>query len=70
MAMNGMQMLFKQLGFDPDKIIKDVETFMAGLKEHVTQQNLKLDRIETKLDTLLQHKLTAGEEEHGARKPS
>lgn len=46
--MNGMQMLFKQLGIDPEQVMKDI----AVLKATFESVNQKLDSIEKKLDSL------------------
>lgn len=47
--MNGMEMLLKQIGFDPKKMNEDIEKFVTGVQLHLKQQNDKLERIEETL---------------------
>jgi predicted nucleic acid-binding Zn-ribbon protein len=49
-----MQMFLKQLGIEPEKILKDVET----LKNTFEQLEKTLERIELKVDALSTHRLT------------
>lgn len=52
---SGMQMLFKQLGIDPEKIIQMFEGMKTDILNHLIHTNESLLRIERKQDFLAQH---------------
>lgn len=52
MAMNGVQMLLKQLGIDPEKLMNDLELLKTGLIKGIQDQNAKMASIEEKVDYL------------------
>lgn len=51
--MNGMEMLMKQLGFNPQQIAKDFEKVKQEIIDLLTTNNARLSAIEQKLDRLL-----------------
>lgn len=51
--MNGMEMLMKQLGFNPQQIAKDFENVKKEIVDLLTTNNARLSAIEQKLDRLM-----------------
>jgi hypothetical protein len=53
MSMNGMGMMLKSLGIDPDELKRNVEEFMSVVKASLQKVDANQARIETKLDSIL-----------------
>lgn len=52
MAVNGLQMMLKSMGIDPEKIMAEFGTGFNAVTKTVNEMAERLERIERKLDAL------------------